>query len=197
MAALSVNILGVLVFLFVFWKKLKEDYESGLIFSLATTVLVGILVGFLISSKFFPNWFFWLEFFGASLGLTIFVTKFKLRVYEIFEGLVAGLIPWLSLTFLFDSVANKSLTSFMAFLTCLMLVFIYYFLSLKYKLFSWYKSGRVGLSGLVTLWILVFTRFTVAIFLTNVLSFVGKAEVFISGFLTIVIAVLIFRLAKD
>jgi len=44
--------LGIIIFLFFFWKRLKEDYSSERIFSTAFYILFGIGAGFL------AVWFF-------------------------------------------------------------------------------------------------------------------------------------------
>ncbi len=185
-----------MIFLFIFWKKLKEDYSGEIIFSSGFFILAGILLGHLISVWFLPNWFFWLEFAGVIIGLAASAFKFKVRVYEVLEAIVISLFPWIAIIFLVDSVNNSSAISFVAFLVCLGLIFLYYFFDLKYKGLSWYKSGRVGFSGLATLGIFFLIRSSVAIFLSAVLSFSGKAEVLVSGSLAFVTFLLIYNLAR-
>lgn len=196
MVNLGVNLLGILIFLFIFWKMLKEDYVGEIIFSSSSFILLGIFVGYILSLRFIPPWFFWLEFIGAIFGLLISINRFKVRFYEAMEASLVGLLPWLGLTFLLDSITSSSLVSFIAFLTCLALIFFYYFLNLKYKSFSWYRSGKIGFSGLSVLGIIFLIRSSVAIFLIPVLSFVGKAEVFVSGSLAFTAFLLIFNLAR-
>lgn len=191
------NVFAALIFLFIFWKKLKEDYASEIIFSTSTFILVGILTGFLLSSKFFPVWFFWSEFLGAGSGLLYGIWRFKIRPYEAVEGCVISLFPWLAYLFVKDSVVNSSIISFAAFLVILALIFTYFFLDMRYKSFAWYKSGRAGFSGLATLGLFFLTRSTLAIFFHDVLSFTGKYEAYISGSFAFLVFLLVFNLSRQ
>ncbi|KKR72565.1 MAG: hypothetical protein UU16_C0039G0017 [Candidatus Woesebacteria bacterium GW2011_GWA2_40_7] len=187
---------GFLISLFVFWRKLKDDYSSQIIFSLAFFILLGVFLGYAVSRWAFSNWFFWLELAGAFIGLTLGVLKFKTRFYEILEAMVVSILPVLAIFFLNDSVSNSSLVSFIAFTTILFLIFVYYLLDVHYKEFSWYKSGKIGFSGLAVLGLLFLIRAGVAIFYTGVLSFVGKSEVFFSGIFAFTSFLVIFNLGN-
>ena len=187
---------GFLISLFVFWRKLKDDYSSQIIFSLAFFILFGTLLGYVISLWQLKIWFFWLELMGAFVGLTLGVLKFKTRFYEILEAMVVSMLPVLAIFFLNDSVSNSSLVSFIAFTTILFLIFVYYLLDVHYKEFSWYKSGKIGFSGLAVLGLLFLIRAGVAIFYAGVLSFVGKSEVFVSGPLAFMSFLVIFNLGN-
>ena len=196
-ANIGINILGLFIFLFVFWRKLKEDYVSEIIFSASVFILLGLLAGFIISLKFFPSFIFWSEFIGILLGLALSVLRLKLRVYETLEAAVISFLPWFGIYFLHDSVDNSSLISFIAFGVVLALILAYYFFDLKYKNFSWYRSGRVGFSGLATLGLFFLVRSAVAIFTDNVLSFGGSMEPFISGAFAFISFVAIFNLGRQ
>jgi hypothetical protein len=65
-----VTILAILIFLFIFWKRLKEDYSAEIIFKSATYILVGIGVALTIASNFFPLWFFWASLLGGLTGFS-------------------------------------------------------------------------------------------------------------------------------
>jgi hypothetical protein len=196
-ASIAVNILGILVFLFVFWKRLREDYSSEIIFKTAFFVLAGILTGFLLSLKFIPVAFFWFILIGATLGLGFAIWRLKVKFYETFEALTISSFPWLSFIFLLDSATNASLISFLAFVAILVFVFISYYLDTHYKTFTWYKSGKIGFAGLLTLSIFFIVRSILAIFTVNMLSFVGlRVEAVISGAAAFVCFVLLFNLGR-
>ena len=55
-ANILTNLIGVLVFLFIFWKKLREDYTSETIFSLAALIFAGMIISSIVSFNFFPEW---------------------------------------------------------------------------------------------------------------------------------------------
>lgn len=196
-ASLLTGLLGILVFLFVFWKRLREDYSSEIIFKTAFCVLTGILIGFLISLKFIPAASFWFAFIGATLGLGVAIFRIKVKFYETFEALIISSFPWISFVFLLDSVIHSSLSSFLAFIAILIFVFISYYLDTHYKNFTWYRSGKVGFAGIATLSLFFIIRSLLAIFTVNMLSFVGlKVEAVISGAAAFVCFVLLFNLGR-
>lgn len=198
LANVLVSISGTLVFLFLFWKRLKEDYVAGIVFKVAFYVLVGVLVGFLLAFKFFPGWFLWTSFVGALLGMTIGILTLKVRFYETLEALIISFLPWLAFMFLGNSVVKSSLSSFLAFVATLILVFVSYWFDVHYKEFTWYKSGKVGFAGLATLALIFLVRSTVAIFGSGVLSFVNqKYEAMISAAFAFVCFLLIFNLGRQ
>ena len=107
-----------------------------------------------------------------------------------------GILPWLGLIFLKDSIKLSSLTSFLAFFAVACLLTLFAYLDASYKNFSWYRSGRVGFSGLTTLGVLFLLRAAFASFFPDVISFV-KYEAILSGVAAFVIFLAIFNLARS
>jgi len=192
-----IGILGVILFLFIFWKKLKEDYSSNIIFTTAFAILIGSSLGLTISRLFFPTWFFWFAFLGSILGMFLMITKFKFRFYETIEALILSTIPLISLMFFKDSIVNSSLNSFLAFVTSLILIFLSYWFDINYKSFSWYKSGRIGFTGISIAIIFFITRTLVAIFKVSMVSFVGQIEIVTSGLMVLVGIGLLVNLGRQ
>lgn len=195
-ASLFVNLIGLLIFLFIFWKKLKEDYSSEIIFRSGNLILIGVLIFYLISLNYFGGWYLWFGFIGGLLGLITASYFQKIRFFETLEAFVISGLPWVSIGFLHDSVINSSLNSFLAFVATLFYMFLAYWLDNKYKNFFWYKSGKIGISGLIVLEVIFLTRFMVAFFQISVLSFVGKWDMVISSVFFIISLGLIFHLTK-
>ena len=196
-ASILANLLGVFVFLFVFWKRLREDYSSEIIFKTAFYILIGVLAGFLISLKFISTASFWFTFVGSTLGLGFAILRLKVKFYETFEALIISSFPWISFIFLLDSVTHSSLSSFLAFVAILIFVFISYFLDTHYKNFTWYKSGKIGFAGILTLGLFFVVRSILAIFTVNMLSFVGlRVKAVVSGAVAFVCFVLLFNLGR-
>lgn len=189
-------LLGVPLFLFVFWKKLKEDYVGDSIFATAFFILLGVFLGKVMSLGFFTNFWFWESILLAFLGLIIGVIKYKLRFYEVLEASVIGLLPWLTVLFLGNAILTSSLTSFLGFCLLTLLIGFYYFLDTHYKSFSWYASGRVGFSGLTILATFFLVRAALAGVSVGVLSLAGRIDSIISGILSFAIFLLIYNLAK-
>lgn len=196
-ASILVNVLGILVFLFLFWKRLKDDYASEIVFKTAFFVLVGALIGFLLSLQFMRPAFFWAMILGGSIGLGFSILTVKIKFYESFEALVLSSLPWLGFVFLSDSVIRSSLNSFLAFLAMLIFSFIFYYMDLHYKTYTWYKSGRIGFSGLTTLILFFVTRSLLAIFKINMISFLSlRTEISLSAGAAIICLVLLINLAN-
>lgn len=190
------EIFGGITSLFIFWRKLKEDYSSEIIFRTFLIIVSAAFLGWMLSRNLFDKWFFWFEFVGAILGLLVSVTRMRMKVYETLEAVVISSLPLVALFFFASSVKASSLTSFIAFLISLLLIFVYYVLDSHYKKFTWYKSGKIGFSGLATLLGFFVIRFILALIGIDVLSFVGKFEVFLSLGVAIVCSLLIIKLSR-
>lgn len=195
-ASILTHMLGVFVFLFIFWKRQKDDFSSDLIFKLGFNILIGISVGVTLSIWLFPIYSFWLGFIGGILGLFTALFKFRTKFYEVFEAFVISIMPWLALVFLHDSVIHSSLSSFLGFIGILVLIFVFYYLDSHYKNFNWYKSGKIGFTGLAILGIIFIIRFGLAIFGVSMLSLIGKFEMLVSGLGILVCFLLLFNLAR-
>lgn len=198
LANIVTSFLGVLMFLFIFWKRLKEDYVSEIIFKAALYILSGLSIAYFLSIRFIPSWFIWTSLVGSILGLVLGIFTLRVKFYEALEAMIVSFLPWISLMFLGDSVVHSSLSSFLGFAGTLVIIFISYWLSDHYKDFTWYKSGKIGFAGLATLALIFLTRSTIAIFGIHVLSFVSlRYEAIISGALVFIISILIFNLGRN
>ncbi len=195
-ANLSVNTLGILIFLFLYWKKLKEDLGVEIIFSSAYIIIGAILASYFMAIKFLPNWIFWMEILGLILSLSFSIYKFKMKIFETLDATVISLLPWLSLTFLKDSVVNASIASFISFVSVLIFIFIYYFVDSRYKRFTWYRSGKIGFSGLFTLFVFFLVRSTTSLIIPSVLTFTSVFEPYISGALSLLSILVILYLGR-
>lgn len=184
------------MFLFIFWKRLKEDYASEIVFKTGINILLGMFIGFLLSIRFLQEWFFYLEMFGALAGLLLSFFKLKVHFFESLEAATIGFTPWLLAFFLSDSVINSSLTSFFSFLVILIFIFLFYFLEGNYKRFSWYKSGRVGFVGLASLALFFLVRSMVATLGSTVLSFVGRYEGIVAATVGFFCFLMIYNLGR-
>jgi hypothetical protein len=191
------NIAGVLFFFFLFWKKLKEDYDSESIFTFAVFIAGGIGIFSFISQRILPQWWFWASCLGAILGFILGRLKFKFRFFESLEATTIGLLPWLSFIFLQDAISSTSLPSLIAFIVLLLIIAFYVFLDAHYKKFTWYKSGKVGFSGLTTLGVLFLIRAAVAATFPPVLSFLGPIDSIISGAIAFTSFLLVFNLSRQ
>ncbi len=192
-----VSLVGILLFLFLFWKRLKEDYSSNIVFSFSSFVLLGVLLGYLTSRYFFPHWFFWLEAFGAFLGFAIGIIKYNTRFFETYEALFISFLPWFTLFYLAELIKKPSLAVGVIVLINFGLILLFDFVSTRYKNFLWYKSGKIGLAGLLTSGVFFLLRAAIALVFPSVVSFSGRSEVVLSGVCAFTIFLLIYNLSKD
>lgn len=204
---ISLAFFGVLTFLYFFWNRLKEDYTSNIIFSTAFYVLTGILTSFLIL-KFlvFPQidfadlqtgLEFWLAILAGAIGVAVGIFRFKLRFFETVEACGVGLLYLLLAFTLSDTFGNLSIVSLAVSTGISLLLVLFYFLESKYRTFTWYKSGKVGFSGLTVLGIFFLLRALVAIFYPSVLFFLGKLESIPAGVVSFALFFAVYNLAKQ
>jgi len=190
------NILGIFFFLYLYWKRLKEDYPAEKIFNSGFLILLGIFLGMAIS-KIFPNvYWFWIIIFMILIFEAINVYKLKIKFFESFDALVISLLPWLSFFYLSLSIKTSNLLSFLAFWISLLLIFLFFLFNNFYRTFNWYKSGKVGFSGVAVIGIFFGIRCISSIFISNLVSFAGTLEPFISGTFFVCTFLLLFRLSR-
>lgn len=185
-----------IVFLFVFWRKLKEDYVADQIFSTGFYIITGIVVGVVVSVNFKPAWWFWSGLSGALLGLSIAVERYKLRLFEVLEASVNGGIILMASYFLLEWIKVPGTYILVMFLSMLFLILLFEFLNLHYKRFSWYKSGRVGFTGLTISGIFFLLRAVGAGFFPITVSFVGKSDVILSGIFAFISFISVYNLSR-
>ncbi len=171
---------GSFLFLFNFWRRLKEDYSAELIFNSAMFFVLlipgGFLLAFLLARLLLASFvfnpaglWFWGSFAGFLSALWLSVVKFRLRQVEIFEAAVFGISFWLLLVYLVNGEAG--LLAIM-----LLLYGVFYYIKNRYRSFSWYKSGKAGFSGLAVAAIFFIIRTAGAVFVPGMFSLVGKAD---------------------
>jgi len=192
------NLVGLLGFLFLFWRRLKEDYEQKEIFTFSFLIVFGALVGVVIC--FFllerPLYWFWAAFLGMVIGFLIGDLKFKFRFFETLEALATGALFWLANTLVAQSVDEHSLASLIAALVVTLLLALFFFLDGRYRGFAWYRSGRVGFAGLVTVGTFFLIRGIASLVFPSMLSFIGQVDTFVSASLAFAFFLMLFYLAR-
>jgi len=191
------NLIGLFVFLFLFWKKMKEDYLPNQIFSTFFYILFFMLVSYFVSINLFFSWWFWLTYLGFILGLVIGLLRFKLKFYETFEAAFLGFLICFSMHFLADSVKKLSVVSFAGFVVLVILIGIFQFINIHYKNFSWYKSGKVGFTGLVLSFLFFLVRAIAYIFYPGTLSFIPNYEIYLSSISSFIFLALTYNLSRS
>ena len=189
---LSANIL----FLYFFWKRLKEDYLADYVFTAAIYIIFAVVISQVVSMRFFPQWWFWVGFVATLAGLTGGIYRYRLRIVESVEALFLSTLPVLILIFTYHFVITREYGNLLASIYLLFLTFAFFFFDKHYKRFAWYKSGRIGFSGLTIAGVFFLTRSAVASFFPDMLSFSGKHEVYVSALVAFVAFLGVFTLAR-
>lgn len=191
---LIANILGVILLFFLLWKRLKDDYHYEKIFNLGSIVLIGVVVVDVATRYFLQNYWFWIQVV-VILALFLWVlSKQKLKFFESLDALIIGLLPWLGLGYLVDSIKNSSLSSFLSFWIILLFIFAYFFLDSQYRRFTWYRSGRVGFAGVVVACLLFISRIILYLIYPQTTSYVSIYDPYLSATFAIVFLFLTYKL---
>jgi len=199
---------ALIVFLFIYWRRLNQDYEQNQIFSSGLIIIISLLLGastanFIIipSTTGIPanpsGIVFWSGVSGLVFGFLISIQRFKLKLFEAFESVSIASLYLLLIIFLADALKNSSWSSLVASAIFVALISIFYFLESRYKKFTWYRSGKIGFSGLTSLGIMFLLRGILAIPFPFVLSFLGKVEGLVSSVTAFVLFLALFNLARQ
>jgi len=188
--------LASLFFLFGIWNRLKEDYPAEKIFTLGFYTLLGIALGSILADNFFPSWWFWLSLLGAFVASVFGITRFKMRFFETIEALVYGLIILLLLVSLYQLIVFEASIWTYSFLFLAVMILIFHLLDRSYKKFSWYRSGRVGFTGMAILGLFFLSRSLLVLTLPNVVSFVGRIDAVLSAAISFFSFLAIFNLSR-
>ncbi|MBX4205879.1 hypothetical protein KW795_01645 [Candidatus Microgenomates bacterium] len=204
--AILLTIVGVYCFLFFFWNRLKEDYTSHQIFSVGFLSLIGILSFYLITRFLILSHveipgiqesgiLFYLGLIGGLIGFIVGLFKFSLRFFESFEALIVGYLYLALAVFVADTFISLSIPSLIGSTVVSLLITFFYFLETKYKNFTWYRSGKVGFSGLATIGFFFLIRAIVALKFSSVLTFLGRFESLIAAILTFLLFFGVYNLS--
>lgn len=204
---LLASIIGAFLFLFVFWRRLKEDYSPALIFNSAFLSIFLICSFSLVAigiSKLAPDttifrpsqMWFWSSILGLLVSLRIAVSKFRLKMIETFEASILGTMLWILVLFIVESVVSGSIQAGVLAIITAILIYLFFFLDKKYRSFQWYKSGKVGFSGLAVAGIFFLARIFLSYFEPNTFSIIGKVDVVISAATSFLIFFSLYNLSE-
>ena len=189
--------LGFFIPAFIFWKKLKDDYLEENLFSSIFYIFTGISAGFLLSRLVLPEFWFWLTLIGSVSGLAVSLHRFKFNLYEILDGYTFSQLSIILLIFFYDFLENMKLSSGGGFFLIVLFFGLFLFLDKRYKSYTWYKSGKVGFTGLVVIGLFFLTRAGVAVTFPDMLSLVGRNDAIISGVVAFAAYLMLFNLSKE
>jgi hypothetical protein len=178
---------------------MKEDYSSQLIFSSGLTIVFSgiffVEIFSLISRRlpvsavFAPNqlWF-WGAVLGSLIGLAVAVFQKHLKFVETLEAAALAASFPLATVYIVNFIYHKNSLSIALAIFVLLLIALFYFMEGKYRRFPWYKSGRVGFSGLLSVGVYFLLRIIIGISSSQSFSFIGRVDIVLSA----VVAFLLF-----
>jgi hypothetical protein len=190
------NFVQVFSFFYIFWRRVKEDYKREDVLTACFYVVIGGYLGYVISRFTEPTWWFWMSFCTSFLGLLIATHKFNFKIYEVLDAYAVSGLSLFSAILLFDWVRGSKLSSGIGFIIGTIFIFVFFLIDRRYKGLTWYRSGRVGFSGLSILTLFFLLRAAVALITADVISFVGNADTYLSLPLAFLSLFAIYRLSK-
>lgn len=176
---------GVFVFSFFLWRRLREDYTADQIFVLTLLLLVGIWLGLIIGRRFLPDYSFWTLLFGFFLMGFYGVKKLQMRIFEVIDSALPAFL-WAMFFFQPLDLWQKHLPPYIESLLPAVAIGSYYYFSKNYRKFYWYPSGKIGFAGLASFAFYFLLKSLIAFYLGLMLSF-GKIEV-VNGVLSILVS---------
>jgi hypothetical protein len=194
---ITTSIIGVFLYLYFFWKRLKDDYIRNQIFTTAFYGLVLLGAGYFTSLYVFGNLRFWLSLTGTTLGFALGIFRYRLKILEVFEAAVLGLLSIFALILVGELIVTHNIIYLFSFIVLLLLIILFHLLDKYYKGFAWYKSGRIGFSGLTVSGVFFLIYTVVAITLSSMISFVGNKDFIISFLLSILSFSVVYKLARQ
>lgn len=189
-----IALLSSFIFLFVFWKSLKDDYIPSQIFSTAFSVLIFFGLGCFLS-KYSDAFRFWILFASLIVGYIIGFVRSRIKAYEGLDGLIISIAFALLPTALFF-INSWDISYSLFYLTLVFVSIIYFSVKRYYKTFIWYKSGRRGFAGLFTLGIIFLIRSLISIFKPDFTLMLMEYDIFISGLISFTAFLNIFVLGS-
>lgn len=216
--AIFTLIIATMVFLFYFWKNLRDDHTSETVFASGFILIIASIVAAVIIQavglSFAPTRIFsprGLWFWGGTagfLGAMFFLArKYSIRFFELFESATIGILLSLFIISLHELFEARN-PSTIAVSLILFFLFIFYNLARRnYKSYAWYKSGRVGFASLATVTLFFFTKAISAIFFYAPMVsfgrgkgyslFIGRVDAIISTAAAFLLIICIYNLSHN
>ena len=192
--------LGILAYLFFCWRRLKDDYPANQVFSASLIILCSAFVFSQVFKHFVSGWWFWGGISGILIAFCVSVYKYKLKFYENLEAFGIGFLIILAMIFFSDSVIASSISSLGFFLIILALIILFFVMEMKYKELSWYKSGKIGFSGLFILGLFFMIRSLIAIVYPHMLSYLvtfSLLDAILSALVSLTMFLVLYKLSKS
>ncbi len=155
--------IGLVVFMYLLWRDLRDDYGDQKTINYAWLALVGFLVGGRIVfglvnwGVWNDSWLSWISvwnkpgtnYLGSFIGLVLVswlvALKNQWKFLSLVDDVVKPTLVFSSLLMLDEAIRSRFYIKPIAFLGLLIVdIFFVNWLRKKYRSFMWYKSGKKG-----------------------------------------------------
>lgn len=199
-------IISIFSFLFLFWRRTKEDYPSNDIFEVASLMLIlssfvsGLVLFIQLKIDSFPqisvsSILFWCFAVVSVLVILFFSKKKQMSFIELLDSSIFSyLLAFFVIVSSHALYAKNSRSLILA--TIIGFIFILYiFFDERYKSFTWYKSGKVGFSGLFSAGVFFVTRAILAISFKSMTTIIGPIDVLLSALVAFAFFLMLYNIA--
>jgi len=203
------RVLGIIIFLYLLWRNLKESYESQKVITFSWIALLGFFVGGRLLYGFI-HWGIWnnnlsdwvsvwnkpgMSYIGAYLGLVLvtwlYGRKEQWKFFNFLEDLMRPLLVFSWFLVADECIRTKFDWKLIVYLILIIIIYlINLWLSKKYRSFVWYKSGKKGFVLLstnflfflaITITLILFKESLVSVILASIISLISLIGLFILG----------------
>lgn len=192
---IPITILSLSFYLFLFWKRLKEDYSQDTIFDTVFSILGAFFLAIVFARFYFVDYWFWCGLSAAFAMMIIMIRKYRMKFFETLDALIIAFFPILLFFSIGKWLAGSAEYFFMAVIAALLIMF-FFFIDARYKKFLWYKSGKIGFSGLITASIFFVTVASIAILAPGMVFLSGLFDAGLAILLSLTCLYSLFKLSK-
>lgn len=203
--------LGLIVFMYLLWRDLKDDYGDQKIINYAWIALIGFLVGgrlvygLINWGVWNDSWISWLSvwnkpgtnYLGSYLGLILaswlVALKNQWKFLSLMDDIVKPTLIFSSLLMFDEWLRSNFFIKLIIYLGLLMFdVVLVNWLRKRYRSFSWYKSGKKG-------FVVLFNNllFFLAVFIVLILFKDSWFSIILALFISLISGVGLYILKKE
>lgn len=188
-------LLGLSMFLFVFWRGLKDDYIPSQIFSIAFTVFFIVVLTYVLSLYFFKQYRFWLIVLSLFIGFLVGTKRSGVRYYEAWDSYILSVFSSFFIPILI-LYKNWSIDWVLFYISIAVSFIIFFIIKNVYKSFIWYKSGKRGFPGLFSIGVFFLIRSVISFVKPDYTLSLIEYDLFFSGLISFMSFLNIFILAN-
>lgn len=200
-------IISIFCFLFLFWRRTKEDYPSNDIFEVATSMLIlsGVVSSLTIYAIYkipsFPlqisasSILFWVFFIVSVLVVWFFSKKKQMSFIELLDSSIFSYLLSFFVIVSSHALYTKNPRSLILSGVIGFVFILYIFLDERYKSFSWYKSGKVGFAGLFSAGVFFVSRAILALSFKSMTTILGPIDVLLSSLVAFAFFLMLYNIA--